>query len=114
MAFDLSKENIRVNVLSAPPFPSSSAIGHTAYSGLSDTYAKKLQPAVTPSVNEILNVAIFLISDNSIGVTGDRIFVDGGVPQYVCSDIVNIETLLIQNGGLQFRYTFRKAIAVSF
>lgn len=78
LAFDLSKENIRVNVLSAPPFPSSSAIGHTAYGELSHTYSKKLQPTGTPSVNEILNVAIFLISDNSIGVTGDRIFVDGG------------------------------------
>ncbi|CAM3263900.1 Enoyl-[acyl-carrier-protein] reductase [NADH] [Pseudomonas gessardii] len=78
LAFELRKSNIRVNVISAPPFPSSSAIGHTAYSGLCDAYAKKLLPAAIPSIDEILNVAVFLISDLSTGVSGERIFVDGG------------------------------------
>lgn len=78
LAFELRKSNIRVNVISAPPFPSSSAIGHAAYSGLCDAYTKKLLPAAIPSIDEILNVAVFLISDLSTGVSGERIFVDGG------------------------------------
>ncbi|WP_286675761.1 SDR family oxidoreductase [Pseudomonas sp. TAE6080] len=35
-------------------------------------------PAAIPSIDEILNVAVFLISDLSTGVSGERIFVDGG------------------------------------
>lgn len=75
---ELGPANIRVNVISAPPLPSSSAISHPSYASLRETYLKNSPLRTPPSYNEITKVVEFLVSDSSSGISGERIFVDGG------------------------------------
>lgn len=78
LARELGDINIRVNAISAPPFSSSSAIGNLFYRALCEKYTTKLAPAKIPSMEDIVNLSAFLVSDFSRGINGERIFVDGG------------------------------------
>ncbi len=78
MAYDLGKENIRVNAISAGPVRT---LASSAISGIKDML--KLVERSSPlkrnvTINEIGKSSVYLISDLSSGVTGEIIHVDSG------------------------------------
>lgn len=78
IALALGPAGIRVNVVSAPPFPSSSAVGHPRFEALSQAYIKHSVIRRVPSIEDVIKVIGFLVSDDAAGISGERLFVDGG------------------------------------
>jgi len=79
LAADLGPQNIRVNAISAGPTMTLSARG---ISGFVDHYARARENAPlrrNTTIDEVGDVAAFMASDLSRGITGDIIFVDNGV-----------------------------------
>ena len=78
LAYDCGKRNIRVNAISAGPVRTPAASGikglGTMLHRVAD--ASPIQRAIT--TEQIGNVAAFLCSDYSSGITGEVIFVDNG------------------------------------
>lgn len=78
LAFDLGPQGIRVNAISAGPKNTLAARG---VSGFRDflAHARDVSPLRRDVTNEDLgNAALFLLSDQGSGVTGETLFVDAG------------------------------------
>ncbi len=78
LAWDLGKQKIRVNAISAGPIKTLAARG---ISGLSDMLKGHMERAPLQrnvDAAEVGNAALFLASDLSTGVTGETIYVDCG------------------------------------
>ena len=78
LAWDLGKQRIRVNAISAGPIKTLAARG---ISGLSDMLKGHMERAPLQrnvDASEVGNAALFLASDLSTGVTGETIYVDCG------------------------------------
>lgn len=78
LAASLGPKNIRVNSCSPGPIRTTAAAGISGFSKLMQSAA-----AITPlrrnvSIDEVGNVAAFLLSDLASAITGEIIFVDGG------------------------------------
>ena len=78
LAFDLGKQNIRVNAVSAGPIKTLAARG---IGGLSDMMKAQAERSPIPrnvDVNEVAATAVFLASESGSGITGETIYVDCG------------------------------------
>ncbi len=77
-AQSLGPQGIRVNAISAGPIRTLAAAGIKGMKSMIDHYEKTapLQRSVT--IEEVGNVAAFLISDLASGMTGEVVYVDGG------------------------------------
>ena len=79
LSVDLGKKNIRVNALSSGPMKT---LAGAAISGARHVfrYSEKVAPLKSnPSLEEVSNAAVYLLSDMSNGVTGTTHYVDGGL-----------------------------------
>ncbi len=78
LANDLGKEQIRVNAISAGPIRTLAAKGVGGFNNILHTIEEKAPLRRNVSQEEVGNVALFLMSDLSSGVTGEIIHVDSG------------------------------------
>ena len=77
LAWDLGKDNIRVNAISAGPIKTLAASGIDGFRK-SRVYIGKVAPGGNVSQSDIGNMAQFLLGDMASGITGEVIHVDGG------------------------------------
>jgi enoyl-[acyl-carrier protein] reductase I len=78
LAWDLGRENIRVNCISAGPMRTLSAAGIAGFDQLREHAAQKSPLARNVDPKELGSTALYLLSDQSSGVTGETIHVDCG------------------------------------
>ncbi len=78
LAWDLGRQNIRVNCLSAGPVRTLSAAGIAGFDELREHAAQKSPLARSVDPKELGATALYLLSDLSSGVTGETIHVDCG------------------------------------
>jgi enoyl-[acyl-carrier protein] reductase I len=78
LAYDLGKQNIRVNGISAGPINTLAARGISGFSSILQVVRERspLQRNTEPS--EVGDTALFLCSDLGRGITGEVIYVDNG------------------------------------
>jgi len=78
LAFDLGRQNIRVNAISAGPIKTLAARG---IGGLGEMMKAQAQRSPIPrniDVSEVASTAVFLASAGGTGITGETIYVDCG------------------------------------
>jgi enoyl-[acyl-carrier protein] reductase I len=78
LAYDLGKQNIRVNAISAGPINTLSARGVSNMGSMLKYVAERAPLKRNVEVREVGNTALFLCSHLSSGITGEVIFVDCG------------------------------------
>ncbi len=78
LAWDLGRENIRVNCMSAGPMRTLSAAGIAGFDQLREHAAQKSPLARNVEPKELGAAALYLLGDQSSGVTGETIHVDCG------------------------------------
>jgi enoyl-[acyl-carrier protein] reductase I len=78
LAYDLGKNNIRVNALSAGPIKTLAARGISGFGEMLKEQAERAPLRRNVDVNEVATTAVFLASDAGSGITGETIYVDCG------------------------------------
>ncbi len=78
MAESLGKNGIRINAISAGPVKTIAASGIKDFNILLNFVAKNAPLRRNVTIEEIGNVAAFLLSDLASGITGEITYVDGG------------------------------------
>jgi enoyl-[acyl-carrier protein] reductase I len=78
MAFSLGPKNIRVNAISAGPIKTLAAAGIGGFSKILSYNERTAPLRRNVTVDEVGNVAAFLASELSSGITGEVIYVDAG------------------------------------
>ncbi|MGH8629411.1 MAG: enoyl-ACP reductase FabI [Burkholderiales bacterium] len=78
LAQSLGPRGIRVNAISAGPIKTLAAAGISSFGKLLSFSAKQSPLRRNVSIDEVGNVAAFLLSDLASGVTGEITFVDAG------------------------------------
>jgi enoyl-[acyl-carrier protein] reductase I len=81
LAANLGPKGIRVNGLSAGPIRTLAASGIKDFGKLLDVVAKSAPLRRNVTIDDVGNVAAFLLSDLAAGVTAEITFVDGGFSQ---------------------------------
>jgi len=78
LAYDLGKENIRVNSISSGPISTRAASGIVGFDILMDESVKRNPLKQSLTIEDVAGTALYLASDLSNGVTGELIFADNG------------------------------------
>jgi enoyl-[acyl-carrier protein] reductase I len=78
LAFDLGKNNIRVNAISAGPIKTLAARGISDFTDMLKTHADRAPLKRNVDAKEVGATGVFLASDASSGVTGETLYVDCG------------------------------------
>ena len=78
LAYDLGKQNIRVNAISAGPIKTLAARGISGLGDMLKAHAERAPLKRNVDVNEVGETAAFLASDAAAGITGETIYVDCG------------------------------------
>jgi enoyl-[acyl-carrier protein] reductase I len=78
LSYDLGKQKIRVNAISAGPLKTLAARGIGSLGEMMKTQAEKAPLQRNIDVNEVAATAVFLASDGGSGITGETIYVDCG------------------------------------
>jgi len=78
LAYDLGKNNIRVNAISAGPIKTLAARGISGFGEMLKEQAERAPLRRNVDVNEVAATAVFLASDAAKGITGETIYVDCG------------------------------------
>jgi len=78
LAFDLGKQKIRVNAISAGPIKTLAARGISGLGGMLKSHAERAPLQRNVDVKEVGTTGVFLASDESSGITGEVIYVDCG------------------------------------
>ncbi|WP_018664518.1 enoyl-ACP reductase FabI [Heyndrickxia acidiproducens] len=78
LAYDLGKQNIRVNAISAGPIRTLSAKGVSGFNGILKVMEEKAPLHRGVDTREVGDTALFLFSDLSRAITGENIHVDAG------------------------------------
>ena len=78
LAYDLGKQKIRVNAISAGPIKTLAARGISGLGDMMKTHAERAPLQRNVDVNEVGSTGVFLASDASSGITGETIYVDCG------------------------------------
>jgi enoyl-[acyl-carrier protein] reductase I len=78
LAWDLGRQNVRVNCISAGPLRTLSAAGIAGFDQLRDHAVQKSPLGRNVETKEIGATALYLLSDLSTGVTGETLHVDCG------------------------------------
>ena len=78
LAYDLGKDNIRVNAVSAGPISTLAARGIAGFTEMRNMHAERAPLKRNVTLEEIGNATVFLLSDMSSGITGEVLYVDAG------------------------------------
>jgi enoyl-[acyl-carrier protein] reductase I len=78
LAWDLGRQNIRVNSLSAGPMRTLSSAGIANFDQSQERHAQKACLGRNVEFEELGRTGLYLLSDMSSGVTGETIHVDCG------------------------------------
>lgn len=78
LAWDLGKQKIRVNTISAGPVNTLAARGISGFTDMLKHYAARAPLGRSCEPSELGSTAVFLASDGATAITGQNIFVDGG------------------------------------
>ena len=78
MASSLGSKNIRVNAISAGPIKTLAASGITGFNEILKHVEEKAPLKRNITQEEVANAALFLLSEQSSGITGQTIYVDCG------------------------------------
>ena len=78
LAYDLGKNKIRVNAISAGPIKTLAARGIPGLSDMLSAHAGRAPLQRNVDVKEVGTTAVFLASDAASGITGETIYVDCG------------------------------------
>lgn len=78
LAYDLGKQKIRVNAISAGPIKTLAARGVSGLSEMMKAHAERSPLQRNVETAEVGNTALFLASDLSTGITGETVYVDCG------------------------------------
>jgi enoyl-[acyl-carrier protein] reductase I len=78
LAFDLGKQKIRVNAISAGPIKTLAARGISDFSDMLKSHAERAPLQRNVDVHEVGATGVFLASDAGSGITGETIHVDCG------------------------------------
>jgi enoyl-[acyl-carrier protein] reductase I len=78
LAYDLGKNKIRVNAISAGPIKTLAARGISGFGEMLSVQAQRAPLQRNVDVKEVASTAVFLASDAGSGITGETIYVDCG------------------------------------
>ena len=78
MSHSLGSNNVRVNAVSAGPIKTLAAAGISGFNEILKHVEDKAALKRNITLEEVANTALFLVSDQSSGITGQVIYVDGG------------------------------------
>jgi len=78
LAYDLGKNKIRVNAISAGPIKTLAARGISGFGDMLSAQAERAPLQRNVEVKEVATTAVFLASDAGSGITGETIYVDCG------------------------------------
>jgi enoyl-[acyl-carrier protein] reductase I len=78
LAANLGPKGIRVNGISAGPIKTLAASGIKSFGKLLDLFAQNAPIRRNVTIEEVGNVAAFLLSDLASGMTAEITYVDGG------------------------------------
>ncbi len=78
LAYDLGKNKIRVNAISAGPIKTLAARGISGFGDMLGAQAERAPLRRNVDVKEVAATAVFLASDAGSGITGETIYVDCG------------------------------------
>jgi enoyl-[acyl-carrier protein] reductase I len=78
LAYDLGKNNIRVNAISAGPIKTLASRGISGFGDMLKEQAERAPLKRNVDVKEVATTAVFLASDAGSGITGETLYVDGG------------------------------------
>ena len=78
LAYDLGRDNIRVNAVSAGPIKTLAASGISGFSDILSVYRDRAPLRRNVDAAEVADTAIFLLGPESRGVTGEILYVDAG------------------------------------
>jgi enoyl-[acyl-carrier protein] reductase I len=78
LAYDLGKNNIRVNAISAGPIKTLASRGISGFGDMLKEQAERAPLKRNVDVKEVAATAVFLASDAGSGITGETLYVDGG------------------------------------
>jgi enoyl-[acyl-carrier protein] reductase I len=78
LAWDLGKQNIRVNAISAGPIKTLAARGIAGFGDMLKGHEERAPLGRRVEVEEVGSTGVFLASDASSGITGEIIYVDCG------------------------------------
>ena len=78
LAFELGKERIRVNAISAGPIKTLAARGIAGFGDMLREHEERAPLGRRVEVEEVGKTGVFLASDASSGITGEVIYVDCG------------------------------------
>ncbi len=78
LAYDLGKNKIRVNAISAGPIKTLAARGISGFGDMLGAHAERAPLQRNVDVKEVGTTAVFLASDAGSGITGETIYVDCG------------------------------------
>jgi enoyl-[acyl-carrier protein] reductase I len=78
LAYDLGKQNIRVNCISAGPVQTLAARGIGGFNAINKEYQNRAPLGRSCSLEEIGATGVFLASEGAGAITGQVLYVDGG------------------------------------
>lgn len=78
LAYDLGKQRVRVNAISAGPIKTLAARGISGLGDMLKSHAERAPLKRNVDVDEVAKTALFLCSDEGTGITGETIYVDCG------------------------------------
>ncbi len=78
LAYDLGKQKVRVNCISAGPLNTLAARGISGLNLMLKNYEQRAPLGRSCTLEEVGQTGLFLASDGSTGITGQVIYVDGG------------------------------------
>ncbi len=78
LAYDLGRQRVRVNAISAGPIKTLAARGISGLGDMLKAHAERSPLKRNVEVSEVADTALFLASDMSTGITGEVIYVDCG------------------------------------
>jgi enoyl-[acyl-carrier protein] reductase I len=87
LAANLGPRGIRVNGISAGPIKTLAASGIKGFGKLLETFSKNAPLRRNVTIEDVGNVAAFLLSDLASGVTAEITYVDGGFNQVMMGEV---------------------------
>src|SRR5512146_3217267 len=78
LAYDLGKQRVRVNAISAGPIKTLAARGIGGFGDMLKSHAERAPLGRNVETDEVAGTALYLASDLSTGVTGETLYVDCG------------------------------------